>query len=277
MGTYRTPRSVLGKMESLERCICCKHSCGDVERKEFYDRFKTFALRRETEWLALSTTPPLPPGHFNFLGLPREIRDTIYNLLVKEKEDEEAEGPHYCVFPTQLLYLNKQIRDEFLDELIGSGWITCKYPIWERHFQLDLPPPTLFPRVKWLYARFLMADTHAFAIPSWTQVLHDAELWLKMFPNLRGAKFVFLCVHKDQQAVIESDVVEAWENSGLCDEEKVLKVHFDVVGPRVEVVTHTKQVFQRQKRLVCLRTNSSTPGSRWWKRVSSGNYPQSPL
>lgn len=239
-------------------CECCHQICTDADRAQWADRFGTFKERREREWAELSKgKPPAPPGHFAFTNLPRELRDKVYNLLLEPKTGTARYVTHDHQFPTQILYLNYQIRDEFLDALFKRIWVMCQYSTNIHHVQLELPPPTLFPRVRQIWARLTVCDSDSF---TWAQALHDADLVLTMFPNATSAIFVFRGVQVGEKSWDETELVRGWEESGLRGREVVRQVTFQLEVPR--------GVHGRQKMMdeyTCEREDVWITGSKWKK------------
>ncbi|KAJ4292397.1 hypothetical protein N0V90_009059 [Kalmusia sp. IMI 367209] len=252
-----TTASVSSEQSSSDWCECCHQFCTDASRLEFAKRFETFAQRRELEWNELKYTPPaLQPGTFPVLQLPRELRNKIYNSMLGAKTGTTKYQyvTHDHIFPTQILYLNRQLRNEFLDEFFGSAFVMCQYSINPKHIELLIPPATLFPRIKHFWARLVNSDMHCPA-PSWKQILHDTKLLLEMFPNLLGTSLVFKGVYKEDKAMDETDLVEAWESSELRHVEAVRRVAFELEGPRK---TSAGVRVQRQDGYLYLRSGAKS-------------------
>lgn len=254
-----------GEQSSNDWCECCNQFCTDASREKFSKRFETFAQRRESEWKELvNSSPAMQPGVFPILSLPRELRDKIYHLLLGAKKGttQYQYVTHDHIFPIQILHLNKQLRAEFLEIFFSRAFVMCQYSINPKHIELLLPPPTLFPLVKHMWARLVTSDIHWIA-PSWDQILHDTVRFLEMFPNLAGASLVFKADYKEDKTLDESDVKEVWERSELKNTDTVRVAVFQFEGPRKNHPANGSRVQRRDEYMYVYRQGSSGTGGKW--------------
>lgn len=165
------------------------------------------SFKQKETYISIVGKKPKPSASFPFLNLPRELRDHIYDYFIGSKYLWRV-NHHDQVVDHNLIRVNHQIREEYLDMVFGRAHVNVRLSGADRFETIGIPE-SLKPKVKRLQVFLVNKDSADDC--HWGEILSDAYGYLSRFQNLQHLAVEFRAsVDKWWTTDMESKFLELW-------------------------------------------------------------------